>query len=194
MITGHADLFAIESYISRAYAELGLRALGFFTLIIKGRRFGVHEEDATMLANSFDEVCRRISNRGQHTAPFAADGSQSDIAASVVGALYGDLPREGCALGISHDELAELVHQHQLIWAPDGDAAFDDRSYVVQLDVGDQVRLIGFKRGDEGLFEAGSLVDHRLPIDEFYSILEKWRDDFVWEWERHPKEPRVTKE
>ena len=30
------------------------------------------EPEATLLANSFDEVSRRIAERGRHTAPFAA--------------------------------------------------------------------------------------------------------------------------
>ncbi|MFN9300615.1 MAG: Imm42 family immunity protein [Acidobacteriota bacterium] len=188
MMTGNPETFAIESHITRAYEELGLRALGFFTVMIKGRRFGVHEEDATMMANSYDEVCRRIANRGQHTAPFGADGCSRDIAFSVMSALYSDPPEKMSALGISYDALDKLVHGNRLEWAPDGDAAFDDGSHVLQFDVGDHVRLIGFKRSDEGLFDPCSLVDQRLPADEFYSILEEWRDAFVSEWERYPKE------
>jgi hypothetical protein len=63
MIVGEPQIFAIESGISRAYARLSLLALGFFVIHVGGRRYGVYEEEATMLANSFDEVRRRLSHR-----------------------------------------------------------------------------------------------------------------------------------
>jgi hypothetical protein len=192
MIVGHPEVLAIESRITLAYAEPGLRALGCFTLLIQGRRFGVYEDDATMLANSFDEVCRRIDRRGRHRARFGADSSAHEIASSIVSILYDDLPAEAKLLGMRNDELADLVHGSRLIWAPDGDAAFDDRSHVLHIDIDDQVRLIAFRRGDQGLFDPSTLVDQWLPIDEFYSVLGEWRDRFVLEWECHPKVRSVT--
>lgn len=166
-------------------------ALGFFTLIIQGRRFGVQEEDATMLANSYGEVCRRIAGRGRHTAPFGGTGNPYEIASSVVGVVYDEPPEMEGPLRKGYDELTDLVYKNRLVWAPDGDEAFDDGSHVLQLDVGDEVRLIAFKRFDDRPFDPVSLVDQRLSIDEFYSILEDWRDGFVSEWEQHPKESRV---
>jgi hypothetical protein len=151
----------------------------FFTLMIQGRRFGVHEEDATMLANSFDEVCRRIAGRGRHGAPFGIDGSPYEIATATVTVRYGDPLGKANLFGMTHDELAELVYEHRLVWAPDGDAAFDDGSHVLHLDVGDRVRLVAFKRGDERLFDPATLVDQWLPIDEFYSVLEGWRESLM---------------
>lgn len=182
VIVGQTREFAVESHISAAYEELGLRALGFFTLLIKGRRFGVHEHDATMLANSFDEVCRRIAHRGQHIAPFGADSRPYEIASAIVSVLYCDIPSEAKQLGMTNKELAVLTHERRLVWAPDGDAAFDDRSHVVQFDVDNQVRLIAFRRGEEGLFDEASLVDQWLPAEEFYTVLEEWRDCFTREW------------
>jgi hypothetical protein len=62
MMIGNPGIFAIESEISRAYERLGLRALGFFVLHVGGRRYGVYEPEATMLANSFDDVQERIAS------------------------------------------------------------------------------------------------------------------------------------
>ncbi len=44
-----------------------------------------------------------------------------------------------------------MVWDSKLMWAPDGDEAFDDGSYVLQIDSGSLVRLIGFKGTSGGL-------------------------------------------
>ena len=77
MIIGSPVTFAIESEISRAYAMVGARALGFFVLLIAGERYGVRAPDASLLACSLDEVELRLSRRGSHIAPFAIWASRS---------------------------------------------------------------------------------------------------------------------
>ena len=49
---------------------------------------------------------------------------------------------------LSEAEFTKTLFANSLVWAPDGDEAFDDGSYVLQFDVGDRVRLIAFKRPD----------------------------------------------
>jgi hypothetical protein len=71
MVIGNPSVFAIESGITQAYESLSLRALGFFVIHVGGRRFGVYESDATMLANSYDTVQTRVARRGGHTSRFA---------------------------------------------------------------------------------------------------------------------------
>jgi hypothetical protein len=56
MICGDPSTFAIESNISRAFHRLSSRALGRFTVHLRGRRYGVFEPDATLLACSLDEI------------------------------------------------------------------------------------------------------------------------------------------
>ncbi len=192
MIVGIPEEFAIESQISHAYEAPSLRALGFFNILLNGRRFGVREDDATMLANSFDEVSRRIGNRGNHVAEFGSHQQAADaIASAVISSLYCEQPSPERLLGMTANELATLVHDRRLVWAPDGDAAFDDRSFVLHFDVGDQVRLIAFKRGEEGLYDTASLVDQWVRAEVFYSTLQEWRHRFGHEWARHPKERPV---
>jgi hypothetical protein len=71
---------------------------------------------------------------------------------------------------------------------PDGDEAFDDRSYVLQFDVGDRVRLIAF-RPMEGscLHDPATLRDVWLVANDFYRILQDWLDAFEAEWASMPK-------
>src|SRR5258708_3349625 len=104
MIVGEPSCVAIESGITRAFAELSLRGLGFFVLHVGGHRYGVHSPDATMLANSFDEVNRRLADRGRHTAPFATEPNAGRIADAVRQALYADVLKEDRFLGISQPE------------------------------------------------------------------------------------------
>ena len=54
MLIGDTQEFAIKSFIFKAYARLSFRALGFFVIHVGGRRYGVYESNATMLANSLD--------------------------------------------------------------------------------------------------------------------------------------------
>jgi len=69
-----------------------------------------------------------------------------------------------------------------LLWIPDGDEAFDDGSHVLQFDLNDRVRLVGFKRQEEELYDRNSLVDLWLPSDAFYGTLTSWNSAFDREW------------
>jgi hypothetical protein len=46
-----------------------MRGLGYFVINILGQSYGIKEEDATALACSYEEVLRRIHDRGKHTLP-----------------------------------------------------------------------------------------------------------------------------
>lgn len=74
------------------------------------------------------------------------------------------------------------VRAAELIMAPDGDAAFDDGSHVLQLDCGNSVRIIAFRnRGEMGDILTSS---KHLMIDaaDFYNVLESFVANFELEW------------
>lgn len=190
MIVGNPAVFALESHIGRAYARLSLRALGFFLIHIRGMSYGVRSSDATMLACSYDGVERRIRRRGTHTAPFAAEVHSMQIADAISRGLYEEGPDDELFLGMPRAELGELVYSRHLLWAPDGDEAFDDGSYVLQFDVYDQVRLIAFRRTADGTpYEPNTLNEAFIPADEFYRILTDWLAAFQTVWMSLPREP-----
>jgi hypothetical protein len=187
MMIGNLAIFAIESEITRAYESLGLRALGFFVLHIGGRRYGVHEPDATMLANSFDEVRARIASCGKHTAPFASEPDGGVIADAFRNAVYAD-EQEESFFGIPLAVFSKFFYMpNRVMWAPDGDEAFDDGSYVLQFDVESRVRLIAFKSNEGFRHAPGTLSDVWLPADDFYNVLREWHDAFESEWVSAPK-------
>jgi hypothetical protein len=185
MIVGNPSQFAIESQTTQAYERLSSRALGSFTILIQGFRYGVYEPDATLLAVSVDEVQRRISRRGSHITPFT-DAEPGVIADAYRAAVYGE--EYGCPYpGITLEDFASHIFSSRITWAPDGDEAFDDGSYVLQFDADTRVRLIGFKTGPDGWCDPSTLKDVWLEGDQFYGVLHRWHVDFLAKWESLPK-------
>lgn len=187
VIIGDPSVIAIESKITQAYGRISFRALGLFVLHVGGHRYGVYEPDATMLACSFEAVERRITNRGSHSVAFADEADAAKIADAVHNAVYAEVPYE-CCFGMPSGELVKSIHSNHIIWAPDGDEAFDDSSHVLQFDIQDRVRVIAFKYGDEGILIPTTLRDVWLAADAFYDILQQWHDAFASQWASAPKE------
>jgi hypothetical protein len=188
MIVGNPRIFAIQSEITHAYERLSLRALGFFVIHVMDRCYGVNSPEATMLANSFDTVSRRIVARGLHTASFALGSEAGKIASSVSRAIFCDSNEDELFFGMTKPQFTDIIYSNGLLWAPDGDAAFDDGSHVLQFDVGEKVRLIAFSRAINPIYDPESLRDTWLAADDFYGVLQNWRDSFKAEWTSLPKE------
>lgn len=187
MIVGNPSTFAIESGITTAYDRLSFLGLGFFTVFIDGMRYGVQAPDATMLACSFDSVEARLARRGTHTATFAEGVDGNAVADAVRDALYAPDQEARTFFGMPRPDFESLIYSNNLLWAPDGDEAFDDQSYVFQADDGERVRLIGFRSTSGYHHDAGSLRDLTLASDVFYGVLQQWRDEFLADWKRLPK-------
>ena len=187
MIVGDPDTFAIESGITKAFERLSFRALGFFVIHVGGRRYGVHEPDATMLALALDDADRRLAFRGKHNAPFASVPDASKIAHAFRNACYAE-EQEDSFFDIDVQEFRGLIHSNHLDdWSPNAiDEAFDDGSYILQFDVGDRVRLVAYKSKGWS-YDPETLKDIWVPADDFYSILHRWRKAFETEWAMLPK-------
>lgn len=187
ILVGNPELFAIESRITDAYESRAFLALGCFMLHVGGKRYGVERPDASLLACSFDEVARRIENRGKHVASFTHHKCAGDIADAVFGAIYGSRRPEHSHFGLSESEIRAAIQSNRILWAPDGDQAFDDGSYVLHLDDGNSVRLIGFRVGEDGRHIQATLSDVHIPAASFYGLLQEWRDKFGASWLAAPK-------
>jgi hypothetical protein len=185
MIIGDTSTFAIESEITRAFARPSWRGLGFFVIHVAGQTYGIKAPGQSMLACSVDKVGTRITGRSTHQAPFA-EAAAIDIANAYTNAVYLDNNGNETYFGLSEAQFTKTLDSNSLVWAPDGDEAFDDGSYVLQFDVGDRVRLIAFKRPDQ-LVDPPSVREVWLSAHTFYSTLRQWRDTFMTEWESLPK-------
>lgn len=187
MIIGSPEIFAIESGITEAYERLSLRALGYFVIYVAGRSYGVKELDASMLACSFDEVGRRLAERGSHAPIFPIDADPGEIAHAFIRARYAICEEGEQFFGNDSHSFREATKH--LEWAPDGDAAFDDGSYVLQIEDTKNVRLIAYVSTPDYWYAPATLHDVWLSSDGFYDILQNWRDSFEAEWIAAPKVP-----
>lgn len=185
MTVGDTSTFAIESEITRAFKQPSWRGLGFFVIHVAGRSYGIKSPGQSMLACSFDGVGTRITGRGTHQVPFA-EAAAIDIANAYTSAVYLDNNENEKYFGLSESEFTKTLYSNSVVWAPDGDEAFDDGSYVLQFDIGDRVRLIAFKRPDS-LVDPASVREVWLSSDAFYNALGEWRDTFMAEWDSLPK-------
>lgn len=183
MIVGEPSEFAIESKITRPDVSSGIRGVGYFVIHVAGRPYGVRQDEATCLACSYDAVRRRLTSRGKHTASFSSEPDAHRIAEAFRKCFYSD-SNEAIYLGLARDHFETYFRRDagDLLWAPDGDEAFDDSSYILQFDVGYQVRLIGFQCDKLGAIVGESLRDLWLPADTYYGICLQWADAFETDW------------
>ena len=188
MIIGNPAVFALESRITEAYERLSFLALGFFVIHIAGHRYGIYSPESTMLACSFDKVKRRITDRGTHVAPFAGEEDAGKIADAIQKTVFAEQPSQNY-FGLTAAELCDLIYANHLIWAPDGDQAFDDGSYVLHFDIGQRIRLIGFKSKENYVHDPTTLSDAWLAAEDFYRVLKEWDNAFEAEWLSLPKMP-----
>lgn len=189
MIFGDKAVFAIESEIAQVYAQLSIRALGFFVIYVKDKRYGVRNLDASLLACSYDAVKRRIVNRGRYIANFAKMDAEQ-VGSAFYNAVYSE-DQADTYFGTERSVFQQHFEgdEQNILWAPDGDAAFDDGSYVIHFDVDNQVRLIAFRSIEKVGFDTTSLAEVMIPADAFYEILRDWCSWFDMECKLREKVP-----
>lgn len=181
-LVGNPQIFAIESCITNAYANLSLRALGFFVIHVGGKCYGVRKPEASLLASSLHTVQRRIARRGMHAVDLGAEADALKLAEAVIDASYYEPIPDAKFFGRSPEDFRHALVSEDVIWAPDGDAAFDDGGHVLHFDVGDQVRLIAFVNPANREDLAASLAEVWLSAEAFYGCLDAWQRQFVLEW------------
>jgi hypothetical protein len=181
VIVGSRERFGIESQISVASPDGFERSSGYFVIYLGGKSYGVKEADASMLGCSFEEVRNRLGERGTHSLPFLSDLSAAAITDAFLDAIYRNSIRDSY-LGVTKSQFIKEIHGNHIQWAPDGDAAFDDGSFVLQFDIQDKVRLIAFKNMECPIEAASSVAESWIEADEFYGILSEWSDLFTADW------------
>jgi hypothetical protein len=98
-------------------------------------------------------------------------------------AFYADEDEQDVSyFGASRADFQDLIRSNHIDWAPDGDEAFDDGSFVLQFDVMDRVRLIAFTSGNGYLHDPAARRDVWVPAEDFYAILQQWYTRFLAEW------------
>lgn len=188
LFVGDGSVFAIESCVDRCFNKPSLKALGYFVIHVGGRVYGVQRQDATLLACSFDAVRERIAKRGLHKMDLVSIAPAAEIVEAVVHVRYSVCDERGDYWGRTSEEFGNELLDRDIVWAPDGDAAFDDGGHVLQFDVGPRVRLVAF--GNESSFEERrrTMREEWIDSDAFYAILTEWYARFEDEWMNSSKE------
>lgn len=185
---GDTKTFAIHTVITQAFRRRSLLAIGCMGIFIQGRRYGLEELDASMLACSYDAIVEIVRDRGTHVWPFCRL-TASAIAEAYQAAIYAPNDDDVDILGIRCEEFAEAIYQSRITWIPDGDAAFDDGSRVLQMDLASCVRLVAFKSSPRGkLYDSTTLTDLMMPAAQYYDTLTAWIRAFDKKWEYLPKQ------
>ncbi len=186
MIVGDRGILAIESNITNVLENQSQMALGSFLVHIGEYTFGVNEPNATLLGCSYQEVCCRLERRGMHQFPLLVSATAIEVATAYLNAVYFGEPRVKY-FGLSEEQFLEKLYSSKVIWASDGDAAFDDGGHILQFDVDGYVRVLGFLDTVKITGASGAVVEQWLDADFFYSTLLDWKISFEMERSRQLK-------
>ena len=135
-----------------------------------------------------------IANRGNHATPFASAPNAGDIVDAIGKAIYAPDPGAEQFFGIPLQEFKGFVYSSDCLLHWGCDEAFDDGSSILHFDVGNRVRLIADKppRNHSNLLhDPETLRDVWLDADEFYGVLERWKNSFEAEWKAMSKIPKL---
>ena len=169
--------------MSEVYEGRGQMALGYFAIDIMDCSYGIVKPEATLLACSYYSVIDRIELRGSHVAPFSSELDGKKIAQKFYDYKYGEASDNCGVFGLLRSEFMDIFHSNGIIWAPDGDQAFDDGSFVLQFDIDSRVRLLGFRVDDQGAVDVSSFSDCFMEAHEFYAVLQNWASAFILDWQ-----------
>ncbi len=193
MIVGDPSRFAIESGIITAFERRLFLAYGIFVVHIGGRCYGDRDaEETPLLSNAVREIESHLAWRGCHTAPFASEPDAGRIADASLDAYRdpiwaADQEREWF-FGLTQEEFRDLTRTNRCEWGDFDDIIFSDVSVILQFDVGNRIRLIGFRAIEEDWHhDPATLADVWLDAEEYYRILKEWLDGFEVEWAAAPK-------
>lgn len=179
------DEFYLESYVDSWLPNISQMAIGYFTISIGGSTFGVKETDATLLACSYHTVLQRLKDRNSHTLSFGQEYPPDLFVSALLREYLGNPSYHPLLTDGELEEFKANLSPEGIFWAPDGDEAFDDGSYVLQIDCGDRVRVIGFTYAVSQSETLASISELWIASDDFYAILEKWSKCFLAEWQGH---------
>lgn len=183
--SGNRSIFGIESGVFEFIENPNQLGIGYFIIQMDGKEFGVKKERATILGNSYWEIKARLARKGRHTISFGEVASAAAISCSIANIIYNRHFKSEILNAEEIDELVRKLYENDLVWAPDGDSAFDDGSHIIQIDCENYVRLICFNNDETEDATLNSIVDLKISSLEYYGILADWRAQFSQNWTSH---------
>lgn len=176
MIEIDAGEFGIRTHIEEVFTKPHVMAMGSHRFRVGSNWYGCAEPDATLLGCSRDAIVERLQQRGRRVSDGLGDQDPAMVMQAWLVSEYGrDIVPWAPINGMDRERLNKAIHFNYVRMAPDGDAAFDDGSQILQFDVGETVLIVACRIGGEaGWPVAKDLSVARLPAGAFYSALEEW--------------------
>ncbi len=176
MLFGNKEKFAIEFEVKEIYHDKRFIGDGFFVVYIDGFMYGRKEDDATSFGcirstlkyfdvlqspskNPFNKYeCYELCDKFYDTAyRMERRYKEEEIKDFIKEAEITYDKRENCLLDY---------------WTP-MEEAFDDGSFVLQLNEGDSVRLLGFKTSDDETYNIENVHGAIIQKEKFSSIIQE---------------------
>jgi hypothetical protein len=174
-LIGDRNQFAFDIRVCRLTPNLYYKGIGYFLIYVNGVRYGLSHCEAETLVSPYEAMKKRLQFRGGHVAEFSQYPDPKEIALAVWEPGYGEVQKETYA-GLPIDRVVEMVHSGHIDWFPCGGSGFDDGSDIIQFDIGDKVRIIGYRVLDI-YGTLADITDIQMPADEFYSLLQQAIDN-----------------
>lgn len=175
MILGDSQVFGLELRVSELFERASFVALGCYRVHVDGVAFGVDDDEASLLACSYQSLDARLRCRGRHVFEPAREYSGAEIAAAYTDAVYSDRDPDDVELGLPLRALGPTFHERRLVLAPDGDQVFDDSSRILHFDLEERVRLVAYRSVSCNSADGTrDLVDVELDAELFYGTLDQW--------------------
>ncbi|NIJ64636.1 hypothetical protein FHR20_001567 [Sphingomonas leidyi] len=156
--------------------------IGYFLIHVGGKQYGVKKPRACVMGNSYNEIVSRISQEGEHRLSFSSKIDSKELSIYIANSIYNRGFEGGVIPAQWSKEIDDSLYANALMWAPDGDSAFDDGSHIVQVDDEQRVRITAFVNAEtQGEFE-NSISDVILGQETFYETLGAWAREFDGQW------------
>lgn len=176
MLFGNKEKFAIEFEVKEIYHDKRFIGDGFFVVYIDGFMYGRKEDDATSfgairgtLRESHDSFFH-LKNPFFHYKDFETCDKYYDCSYRLVNRYTEDNLkdfRDVYKIGYEHNGERFIVSWAQM------EEAFDDGSFVLQLNEGDSVRLLGFKTSDDETYNIENVHGAIIQKEKFSSIIQE---------------------
>ncbi|MBB4100454.1 hypothetical protein GGR46_004026 [Sphingomonas kyeonggiensis] len=182
ILVGNPEMLAIESCVDEFVAQKSQMGIGYFLIHVGGRQYGVKKPRACVMGNSYNEIVSRISQDGKHILNSSSKIDSKELSIYILNSIYNRGFEGGVIPSQWSKEIDDNLYANALIWAPDGDSAFDDGSHVVQVDDGQFARITAFINAETQDEFENSISDVILRRETFYETLGAWAREFDGQW------------
>lgn len=179
MLFGDKKVFGIEFEVKELYHNKSFIGDGFFVVYIDGFMYGIREDDASSFGailwtlkescssfihmknpfNNFEdfEICDKFYDANYRSENRYPEKTKMDYDCTY-------LVKPGC-----DERDGNLANRFLIYWAQ-MEEAFDDGSFILQINEEKYIRILGFKASAN--YDVENVHSAKVPIEDFFSTLQ----------------------